>query len=338
MSELRRDPLRHQWVVVAPERARPPEGGRAERPSEPAGACPFCPGREAATPPAVLVLHPGPRGPHDWCVRVVPERVPALRVEGNLEASAEGMYDRVTGIGAHEVVIESPDHEASLADLPQAQVERVVEAWQSRLRDLFRDRRLEHVLVVKHHGVQAGARLAHGHSQILATPVIPGRAAARIARARAWFRDRRRCLLCDLLDQELATGSRVVTSDPHVVVLCPYASRVPFELLVIPRRHGAHFGQAAPDEVAALARALGETLRRLRRGLGDPPYHLVIHTAPNPEAYHPTVEPGPELERAWHWHLEILPRLGPVTGWASDAFVNPTPPEDAAAFLRSLPD
>jgi UDPglucose--hexose-1-phosphate uridylyltransferase len=350
MSELRQDPIHRRWVIMAPERARrldavpagaPPEAGRppdAGPPLDARASCPFCPGHEPATPPEVLVLRPGPGGPLDWCVRVVPNRVPALRVEGDLTSSANGVYDRMTGIGAHEVVIESPDHAATLADMEYRQVERVVEAWQLRQRDLFNDHRLEHVLVFKNHGIQAGALVAHSHSQIIATPITPFRVASRIAHARAWYRDRRRCVFCDVLDQELAEGSRVVWADRHFAVLCPYASRYPFELLVLPRRHEPAFVQATPDEAAALARVLRDSIRRLCDGLGNPPYNLVLHTAPNPRALHAGVEPGPSLHDAWHWHLEILPRLAPVAGfeWGSGFFINPTPPEDAAAFLRGL--
>ncbi|MBN1335232.1 MAG: galactose-1-phosphate uridylyltransferase [Deltaproteobacteria bacterium] len=338
MSELRQDPIHRHWVVVAPEVAPRLEPVRAEPPPGAAGSCPFCPGNERATPPEVLSLRAEPSGSGPWCVRVVPNRVPALRVERDLHGSAKGVHRRLDGLGAHEVVVESPDHEATLADMTDTQVGRVMEAWQSRQRDLFEDRRLAHVLVYKNHGAQAGARLAHPHSQILAMPVTPAAVATRMGHALDRYRDHGRCVFCDLLEQELHDGSRIVHSDPHFVVLCPYASRVPFELLVMPRRHGPAFTQATPDEITALARILRDALHRLDAGLGNPPYNLVLHTGPNPQALAPTVTPGPDLDASWHWHLEILPRLLPIGGfeWASGGSVNPTPPEDAAAFLRGL--
>jgi UDPglucose--hexose-1-phosphate uridylyltransferase len=333
MPELRKDPTVGRWVIIATERVRRPSDFSARRAPRRAGPCPYCAGHEHETPPEILAY----REPADalpdtpgWTVRVVPNKFPALRVEADLERRGQGLYDLMNGVGAHEVIVESPDHEQSLAQLPAAAVEDVLRAIQERSIDLRRDDRFRSIVVFKNHGEAAGASLEHPHSQLIATPIVPLAVADEVHQARAYHDYRERCLFCDMLAQELSERSRLVAETSEVVAFAPFASRVPFETWILPRRHGAAFESAGPAVVRDLAAVLGSVLGRLDRAIGDPPYGLLLHSAPF----------GAEESPAYHWHVEIVPKLGGLAGfeWGSGFHINPMPPEDAARVLRDTSD
>jgi len=336
MSELRRDPLHERWVVIAPERDHRPTGpGAAGRDGTP---CPFCPGNEDLTPQEIAALR-APDG--RWRVRVFPHRQPALRVEGDVAPRAAGVAERLHGIGAHEIVVETPRHGASWADLAPAEILDVLLVWQDRQRDLFRDGRIEHVLVHKHQAPalpRRGEGPDHAHSHVIGTPITPRAVEDEVRHALAYHQRTRRCALCDLLDQDLADGSRAVAVDERAAVVAPWASRFPFELRVLPRRHRHAFGDTGRDELESVARHLVDAFGRLRLALEDPPVDLTLHTAPNPRTLRPHPYPVEPLAGACHWYLEIVPRVLPHQGYAcaTGLHVNPTPPEVAAAFLRDL--
>jgi UDPglucose--hexose-1-phosphate uridylyltransferase len=259
-------------------------------------------------------------------VRVVPNKFPALRVEGELGRRGEGVYDVMSGVGAHEVVIESPEHDATLAALPQAAVEDVVRAYRDRLVDLRRDGRLRSAIVFKNHGARAGASLEHPHSQIIATPIVPLAVADELHQARAYFDYRERCLYCDILYQETSERTRIVAETADAVAFAPYAPRFPFETWIMPRRHAAAFEQATDAELVALATLLRDVLGRLDRVVGDPPFNMILHTAPF----------GGEVSPSYHWHVEIVPTLTTAAGFevGTGFHINPMPPEEAARLLR----
>ncbi len=338
MSELRQDPLHQRWVVIAPERnRRPPTGSvqdSAPRARHGAGDCPFCPGSEALTPPDIRRVESG----SSWRIRVFPHREPALGVEGDLEAGSTGLYQYSHGLGAQELVVETPDHDRDWQALEPDEVAQVLATWQLRLRDLYRDGRLEQVTIFKGHGAAAGAPIDHAHSQLLATPFTPTTAKVAYERAIEVWKHARSCLICDLLRQALHDGERVVAADKHSACVTPYASRFPFELRLLPLRHSHDFCDASEAELASMARLLTDACRRLTLALDDPAYNLVLHTAPNPHPLRPHSYEAGLLQHAWHWHLDIFPRLLAPAGHeqATGLYVNPTPPEEAAAFLRGL--
>lgn len=334
MPELRKDPVVGRWVIISTERSRRPTNFvPVERPKS-GGFCPFCPGNEDKTPPEVYAVRPagGPPNSGGWTVRVVPNKFPALQIEGNLERRGEGLYDRMNGVGAHEVVIESPDHHADLADLPVEHIRDVLLAWRERILDLGKDRRLRYVLIFKNHGAAAGATLEHTHSQLIATPIIPRFLQEELEGSRRYFELKERCVFCDIVHQETAddNGRRIVTVTDAFVALEPFAPRFPFETWILPRRHDASFHNTPhpAEEYLELARLLRDTMRRLNEALDRPPFNFVLHTAP--------VSDG-ELEY-YHWHLEIMPNLTRVAGFemGSGFHINPTPPEDAAQYLRQI--
>ena len=327
MPELRKDPVVERWVIIATERARRPMDFVPQAvPSRGPAECPFCPGHEDRTPPEVYRAGDSAEG--SWSVRVIPNKFPALHSDAEVHATGEGIYDRIDGVGAHEVIIETPDHFGGLGTLSAAHVAEVLIAYRERLLALRKDPRLEYVLIFKNHGVTAGASLEHPHSQLIATPILPELVSEEIEGAARYFRMKERCVWCDVVSQERRGGSRLVLEDDGFVALAPFAPRFPFETWVLPTAHRASFESIGPDEVDALARVIGELIGRLGRLFEDPPYNFALHTAPlragDPEHF--------------HWHLELMPKLTHMAGFelGTGFFINPTPPEDAARFLRQV--
>lgn len=331
MSELRKDPVVERWVIIAADRARRPSDFRSATPAHPAGLCPFCPGHEALTPPEIYAVRRTPGTERDgpgWSLRVVANKYPALRVESPLERAGEGLFDRMAGVGAHEVIIETPRHEAGFGELAPGELEDVLWAWGERIRDLARDTRLRAVMVFKNHGAEAGATLSHPHSQLVALPNVPSAIVEELEGARRHFALKERCIWCDVVRQERKDGARVVFENAHAVVLSPWAARVPFETWVLPKQHQSHFEDEPRAVVRDVAEAIGTVVRRLEVALDRPAWNMLLHTAPLRE----------RGLTHYHWHLEVLPAVTRVAGfeWGSGFFINPVPPEEAAAFLRGI--
>lgn len=337
VSELRHDPVQRRWVIVASERGKRPIDFRvAASVPDQGGNCPFCAGREHLTPKEIARYGGGAGG--TWKVRVIPNKFPALRVEGELERAAAGQYDRMAGIGAHEVIVETPEHGRELADLPAEHVALVLRAYRDRIQDLRNDLRLRYILVFKNSGKDAGASLTHSHSQVMATPVTPRTVGMELVSAREHYQLKERCIFCDIMEAEHLDGSRVVLLDTHFATHCPYASRFPFEMAVYPRRHMADFVNCDDETLLYLAQHLKEVLRRMNKALNNPSYNMVLHTAPCVGGAPTKRSYWDTLEADWHWHFEILPRISNVAGfeWGTGFYINPTPPEDAAAFMRKV--
>jgi UDPglucose--hexose-1-phosphate uridylyltransferase len=326
MTELRKDPVVGRWVIISAERAKRPH----EFPREPAlrreGMCPLCPGSERMTPPEILSFRQG--GDGGWTLRVVPNKFPALRIEGDLGKAGDGMYDRMNGIGAHEVVIETERHDVDLFDLPENRFEEVLWAYRERLLDLKNDRRFKSVIVFKNHGADAGASLVHSHSQLIALPIVPKRVWEEMSGCKEYFRFRDRCLFCDLIAQEMEQKVRVVEESGEFIACAPYAPRFPFETWIIPKRHQCAYEMIERDQAKALSAIFRRTLRRLNLALENPPFNYIIHSAAFQEW----------AGDSYHWHIEIMPKLTKVAGfeWGSGFYINPTPPEESAKYLREL--
>jgi UDPglucose--hexose-1-phosphate uridylyltransferase len=321
--ELRKDPITQSWVVV---------GHRDEGPSAPEG-CILCPGHEVQIP-AVLTIPP--QGP--WAVRVIPHIDPLYHIEGEVGRQADGIYDTMRPIGAHEVIVETPEHNQRLSQLSNEAIERVLFAYASRIADLKRDPRFKYVAVFKNQGPLAGEEWTHPHSQLTATTFVPRRIKYELHAAQEWYQQKERCVFCDIVRQEEKSGKRVVDTQGDYVALCPFASRVPFEVWLLRRKHNHLFEQPRPGSNRLhLAALLGRILRRLEKVSAA--YHLVVHTAPN------TRSPKGQLEHYWqtladdyHWHIEILPIVQTVSKSYSikEVYFNALLPELAAEQLRKL--
>jgi len=338
MSELRKDPIVDRWVIIAAERGRRPSDFRSESPPPPPAACPFCPGNEHKTPPEVYAVRDGtPPNSPGWEVRVVPNKFPALAIEGDVTHHGIGLLDWMSGVGAHEVVIESPDHGFRLERADNEHMLKVLQAFEQRLRDLRGDVRFRHIIVFRNWGSAAGASLSHPHSQIIALSIVPDIMKQKLRAARDHFRRKERCIFCDLIEQELALPDRVIYRNEHFVALSPFAARFPFEVQIYPLAHMYDYTLMNREQQLGLIDVLQFVLRRYDTELSDPPYNLMVQTAPNPVPRPGRPEFWGTLAHDFHWHLELIPRLTKPAGfeWGTGFFINPVSPEDAARFLRA---
>jgi UDPglucose--hexose-1-phosphate uridylyltransferase len=258
---------------------------------------------------------------------VVPNKFPALQVEGNLDRQGEGIFDRMNGVGAHEVIIETPDHGKTLATMAEAEIERVLWAYRDRVLDLKQDRRFRYILVFKNHGAPAGATLEHPHSQLIALPIVPDFVRAEIDGARRHYEAKERCVFCDIIRQEEAAGRRIIHENAEIIAIAPYAPRFPFETWLLPRAHGARFEEAPRQQYEGLARVLKAVLMRVDKVLEKPSFNLIVHSAPFTET----------AADYYHWHVELIPKLARTAGfeWGSGFYINPTSPEEATQVLRN---
>ncbi len=333
MSILRKDPIVKRWVIIAknaPEtladflEVAEPEPVKKDN-------CPFCPGNEDKTPPEIFAIRDENSEPNKegWEVRVIPNKFPALQIEGAMSKRAMGIYDKMNGIGAHEVIIESPDHTKNFYSYDVEHVEKIVATFKERFNDLKKDKRLKYILIFKNHGKKAGASLEHAHCQLIATPVVVKRGMEEIEGSREYYEFRERCIYCDLIEQEISENVRLVYSNKTFIAITPFASRFPFEVWILPKAHNHDFGKITQEEIKGFADCLSKVLKALGGILKNPPYNFVIHTSPvNTE--------GLDCSHYYHWHLEIMPRLKSSSGfeWASGFYTNPLPPEEAAKYLR----
>jgi UDPglucose--hexose-1-phosphate uridylyltransferase len=320
MSQLRLNPLTGRWVTVATERAGRP-GNLISRQlrveSDPERPCPFCPGHEESTPPALETY--GPSG--DWLVRVVPNLFPAFDGHEPLRVQNLGpVFTQAEASGVHEVLVLSPEHDATWADLDDKQAGLAMAAIRDRMEDHARRATVRYTQAIVNMGREAGASLEHPHAQLLGIPFVPGE----IAEEEAGFRRfEGSCVLCTMLEAEVRAGHRLVAEDDRVVVVCPFWSGAPYEMLVVPRNHEVHLQDAGPADVVAVGRAVRDALRVLRAKVGDISYNLVFHTAPH---HH---------EGPFHWHVHVIPRLTSLAGFeqGTGVMINIVAPETATQHL-----
>jgi len=330
MPELRKDPIIGRWVIIATERAKRPTDFKTE-PREPSGSfCPFCEGNEDKTPPEILAYRePGTEGNKPgWRLRVVPNKFPALQIEGDLDKRGVGLYDRMNGVGAHEVIIETPEHHLTITELETAQIADILWAYRDRLSDLKRDTRFNFGMVFKNVGKVAGASLEHTHSQIIVLPTAPRTVVDEMRGGKTYYDYRGRCIFCDIVRQEIESGDRMVLDGERFIAYEPYAARFPFETWILPKFHASHYEHIDRPAAEELAYCLKTALLKIEKSLNMPAYNYIIHTTPfdHDHAEH------------YHWHIEIIPRLTKVAGfeWGTGFYINPVPPETAAEFLRNM--
>ena len=335
MSQIRKDIFTDRWVIVEESDALQPADFRFKKFVSDTGVCPFCESNEAATPPEVFAIRkPGssPNGP-GWSVRVVPNSRPQLRIEGQLKRRAEALHDLMNGVGAHEIIAETSRHDRSLHELEIEEISNVIRAYRARILDLEGDQRVRYVLIFKNHGEGAGAHtISHSISQLVALPITPRAVKTKLMIARDYFALKERGLYCDVLQQELKGRKRLIAENEDFVAFAPFASRFPFEMVVLPKFHSSAFSRISATQTDNLARILRDVLQKLDQKVGGPPYNLSVHDRPflrRRGDYWKTIEED------FHWHIEILPQMFHITGfeWASGFFYNPVPPELAARSL-----
>ncbi len=345
MHELRKDPLLGRWVIVAKNQKMGPndytEISKTEEKADKLRGeeiCPLCSGNEGKTPAEIMAYREPTTAPNTpgWWTRVFPYEFPVLTVEGDLNRQGVGMYDKMNGIGAHEIIVESPEHKIRPEDMDITQMERVVVTYRDRISDLEKDCRLRYILIYKDHGstfTVNGPRSLHSHSQLIATPVIPKKIKEELDGAKAYYDYKERCIFCDIMKEEIKIGARIVEERGSFIAFCPFAPISPFEVWILPKRHSCSFTEIRNEETVDLAGILRSVLLRIGDVLNKPDYSYALHTAPNrvPRGGH-----WHTLGDDFHWHIEMLPRITKAAGfeWGGGFYIISTPPEEAARYLR----
>ncbi len=340
-NELRKDYLLNRWVVIATERSRrPTDFVKQKAETAQTTVCPMCVGNEQLTPPA-LMLYLEENGevnvsqdpltgnrPKNWLVRVIPNLFPAFSPPRQPEDTEQIFKSECLGdaIGAHEVIVESPNHDEDPADAELPQLELVGHAYIDRLRELSAKPHVKYVSIFRNFGKEAGASLSHAHSQIIATPIVPPLVQEEMDASRTYFEEHGKCVFCDILEQE-AKGPRLVYDSVDFVVFAPYASINPMEFWIIPKKHAANILGLSDSDVAAFAKTLKLSLKALKDVVNDPPYNYGIHLAIDKTA-----------EDYYHWHLEVYPKLSIWAGFELNTriYINTVTPETAAESLRNV--
>jgi UDPglucose--hexose-1-phosphate uridylyltransferase len=330
MTELRQNMATKEWVIIANERAKRPDqyiADHAHVTTEMQAAfsanCPFCPGNEELD----LSVEQFP-ATGLWKTRVVYNKYPALSRNGNPARTFDGVHRRISGVGHHEIVVEHPLHNKTLALMTPAEIQLVLETFYSRGWSIRKDSRIEQIVYFKNHGERAGASLKHPHSQIIGLPVVPTDIRHRIEEARRYFDDNGKCVFCTMMSDELEKKERLIAANDHFVAFILYAAPSPFHIWILPRQHSVSYLYSQPDEISALAEMLWLVLRKLYVGLHDPAYNLIIRSAPVKEISNDYL----------HWYVTVIPRLSRTAGFemGSGMYINPALPEESAAFLSSI--
>jgi len=329
MMELRKDPIIKRWVIISSERSKRPMDFKKQQQKTENSFCPFDYGNEYSTPEEIIAFRDANSTPNSpgWWVRVVPNKFPALDSENELKKQGVGIYDQMSGYGYHEVIIETPQHNAKLADMPMDQIKEIIWAYIKRFQTIRKDKNIKYIQIFKNKGEEAGASLSHPHSQLIATPIVPITIKSEIEGSKSYYEFRERCVYCDIINQELKDKQRVVFKTDEFIVIEPYASRFPYETWILPLKHSHDFGSLEnnPALVEDLAKTLSIITKRFDKKLDDPPFNLFIHTSPFIDG----------LELYYHWHIEILPRLTNVAGfeWGTGFHINHVSPEQACSDL-----
>ncbi|HQC50219.1 MAG TPA: galactose-1-phosphate uridylyltransferase [bacterium] len=327
MPELRKDPITERWVIISPERAKRPEDFTVSKAERKEGVCPFCQGNESMTPEEVFAIREGTEAnSQGWKTRVVPNKFAAL-AEGPLpELNSNGIYKNMAGHGTHEVIVETPKHSVTLADLGVQEISDFLKTCTARFDHMKKLGSVKYAMLFRNNGQSAGASREHPHSQIIGLPITPKALSEEITPAKEFNRSTGGCIFCKMLDDEIKQESRIVLLNEKFAAICPFAPHYAFETWILPRRHESSFENISDSEITCLAEILKSVLTKMKQTLKDPPYNMMLHTSPF----------GENLEGIYHWHIEIAPSLNIIAGFerGTDFYINPTPPETAAEYLR----
>ena len=338
MTELRKDPIIDNWVIISTERGRRPLDYKIKTEEKKKDSCVFCEGNEGETPPEIFAFRK--KGTREnspgWKVRVVNNKYPALKMEGK-EAALEkaGIFEKMGGLGVHEVIIETPHHQKDFDNLSVGNIVLILKTYRQRYLDLSKDKRIKYILIFKNYGIDGGASLEHPHSQLIGTPIIPQKIKEELEGAKEYFDLNGRCLFCDYIEQEIKSKDRLIKETEKYVAISPFAARFPFETWILPKYHNACYKETSDNDILSLARIMKEILSKIKKKLNNPPYNFIIHTAPSKEF---STREWPDLDKKYHWHIEIIPRLTKIAGfeWGTGFYINTTSPEEAARILISI--
>lgn len=337
MPELRQNIATKEWVIIAKERAKRPDDFvpivDPPETEEQIAKCPFCRGHEHLTPPEITSYRsygtkansPG------WWIRIIPNKFAALGPGKDIKRKRiEDFFVYMDGIGEHEVLIESPNHNDSFALMSQKQVEEIFIAFRERMQALCKDEKYEMIIIFKNHGASAGTSVKHPHSQIIATPVTPQHIRHVLEEAMRYFDDNGECVYCKIIEKELLFKERLVLETENFVSFVPFAAKSPFETWILPKVHCSSFELTSPELAKEAAYVAKHTLGKIYTALKNPDYNLIIHSSP---CHEKNVE-------YFHWLIQIMPRISSVAGFelGSGIYINTVIPEEAAKFLREAPN
>jgi UDPglucose--hexose-1-phosphate uridylyltransferase len=341
MSSLRQDPLTGRWVLLAEDRGkRPNDFPLLARPVSDPADCPFCPGHEDRTPKEVLATGRPANAANDgpgWKIRVFPNKYPAVDSGASNameDESSQELFREIPGNGRHEVIVYSPNHGDGPATLNKEHLLELLLVVRNRYRFLSTIEGVKYVLPFWNHGPEAGATLAHPHLQIIASPLVPSLVLEKANRQAEYLKINGQCLLCHMRQQESLRNERMIHCGRHFTSLAPWASRLPYEMMVLPNTHQSRFQETTDEQLADLAETLAESLGGLLAVHSDPPLNIIIHEAPL--ANYGSAGYGSSDADPFHWHLEILPRLSRMAGFeAGTGFtINSISAEHAARVIR----
>jgi UDPglucose--hexose-1-phosphate uridylyltransferase len=322
MAELRRDPVTGNWVVV----------GYRTAPGGPIDLCPFCPGNEHLTPKTIREYKDKDGS---WLIRCFPATNPIFVIEADLNKRGEGIYDKMNNVGAHEVIIESRFHTKTMSDYTDRDFMLLLEMFQERILDLKNDKRFKYIQIFKNHGELAGSYIQHPHSHVLATPAIPQRIELELSHSKTHYRNKERCLFCDIISEETRQNKRVVSMNSSFISICPFASRFPFETWILPRFHADSFeslnNEGTKHELVSIFADVMKRIESLTNA-----YTIVMHSSPNIDEIDSHDEERIPVADHFHWHIEILPRDFKSSKYKreDEFYVVSTTPEDAAKALK----
>lgn len=329
MPEFRQNMLTNEWVIIATERAKRPEDFQKKEVDKPqlpefSAQCPFCPGNESETPPATYTIERNGK----WLVRVVPNKFAALQKDISFQPKRVGRFLKATGYGIAEVIIETPLHNSTLATMDIESVQNAVNAYKLRYLSVAKEKQICFINLFRNHGVRAGTSLEHPHSQLIATPVIPPHVRNPIEQAVRYYDTHGQCIYCDMLAEEIRRQERVIAETDYFIAYAPYASRTPFEVRIMPKKHQASFAYIDGKELSDFASFLKNILARIYKGLGNPDYNSIIRSAPV----------GDEESKYYHWYMLIIPKLTTPAGFeiGTGIYINVTYPEQCAEFLKNV--
>jgi UDPglucose--hexose-1-phosphate uridylyltransferase len=326
LTELRQDLVTGDWVVIATGRAKRPEEFAAQKRAmieeDPNKMCLFCDPEASGQEKDVLIYN---TLDGDWSLRVFPNKYPAFsrsRVPKHFE---EGPYFGMDGTGYHEVIV-TRDHQKQIALLEKIEVAEIIDAYQDRYIDLMNKKSINYIEIFHNHGREAGASIAHPHSQLMAIPIISPYIKGELDGAELYWKTNKDCVYCAMIEWEAEHEKRLIFENNNFIAFCPYSSRAAFEIWVMPKKHKPYFERITYEEKIELAEVLQISINKIYKALGDPAYNFYIHTSPCDGKDYPH----------FHWHIEILPRTATWAGFelSTGIEVSTIQPEIAAEFLR----
>ena len=334
MPELRRDLISHRWIITGTQSEEEFFSSLNPKPKEMMDECFFCEGNETKTLPEIYSIRKFDTRPNTpgWQVRVVPSKSAAFKIDGEVGKVGRGIYDMMNNIGAHELIIESPHHIKNLCELPPEQILLILKVYQTRLRDLNNDERLRYALIFKNQRPKSSVRYGHTHSQLAALPLTPKAVKEELISAKNYFSYKERCLFCDIIRQEQKDKKRIVEENLDYISFVPFATKFPFELCIMPKKHNADFRAESESSLKNLAQILKISLSKISLVLNDPPLNYILHTIPY-------MRPKPDywktIHNDFHWHIEIYPQISEITGFerGSGCYIQPLLPEICAKLL-----